>query len=346
MNILNKIKKAGLVGRGGACFPTADKWQMVKEAPGRTKYVVCNAAEGEPGVKKDGYILENFAEKVIAGIKIAIDFLGAAKGIIYINHKYYKKYNKKLKKIIEKTPIEFFVKPIEAGYIGGAESSMLNAIEGKRVEPRLRPPFPTTSGLWGCPTLVNNVETFYNVSLVATSEYKKYRFYTINGDCLHTGVYNFLESWTIERILKETGNKPKFPFFVQVGGDASGLVLNSQQLKRRVDGAGSITVYSVVKNKPRYLVKRWLNFFLDESCGQCTPCREGVYRLLEIINSPKPNWQLFSDLLENLNTTALCAFGHSVPTPIESYIKNVLTNMPDSKTGLSSGAGKALSRYF
>ncbi|MDD5032314.1 MAG: hypothetical protein PHR36_04735, partial [Patescibacteria group bacterium] len=230
MDILNKIKKAGLVGRGGACFSTADKWEAVKKAKGAKKYVVCNAAEGEPGVAKDRYILENFPERVIDGLKIAIDFLGAEKGYIYINHNYYKELSKILTKVIGKAPIEFFIKPIGSGYIGGEESSILNAIEGRRVEPRLRPPFPTTSGLLGRPTLINNVETFYNVSLVAADKYKRERFYTVSGDCLWTGVFSFPENWTIEKILRETKNYPKFPFFVQVGGEASGEVLNSSQL--------------------------------------------------------------------------------------------------------------------
>ena len=116
MDILTKIKKAGLVGRGGACFPTADKWEMVKKAKGKKKYVVCNASEGEPGVAKDSYILENFPEEVINGIKIAIDFLGAEEAYIYINHNYYKKFNKNLIKAIDKAPIELFIKPIRAKF--------------------------------------------------------------------------------------------------------------------------------------------------------------------------------------------------------------------------------------
>ncbi|NOQ68422.1 NADH-quinone oxidoreductase subunit F, partial [Patescibacteria group bacterium] len=194
MNIINKIKKANLVGRGGGSFPTAMKWEMVRKAMGNQKYVICNASEGEPGVKKDGYILENFGERVIGGMKIAIDFLSATshsnplsagervKGYIFINHEYYKKFGRNLNKIIaddKKYKIELFIKPTGSGYIGGEETSILNAVEGKRVEPRLRPPFPTTNGLWNCPTLVNNVETFYNVSLAADDNFKKNRFYTI-----------------------------------------------------------------------------------------------------------------------------------------------------------------------
>jgi len=333
-NIIQKIKKAKLVGRGGACFQTDVKWTSVKNAKSEKKYVICNASEGEPGVKKDGYILEHHPEKVIDGMKIAIDFLGAEKGYIYLNPSYFKKLEKKLKKVIGDSSIEVFKKPHEAGYIGGEESSIINSIEGKRIEPRLRPPFPTTNGLFGCPTLVNNVETFYNVSLVNSEEYKNKRFYTINGDCLNEGVYNLPDNWTIEKILKETKNyprcdkkgKPKFSFFVQVGGDASGEVLNDKQLKKIAGGAGSITIYSVIKNKPLNMIKKWLDFFMNESCGQCTPCREGVYRLREIIKSPNPDWKTFSELLVNLDDTAFCGLGCAVSISIRTYMKNVLNN--------------------
>ena len=339
MNILNKIKKANLVGRGGGSFPTAVKWEMVEKTVGNKKYVICNASEGEPGVKKDGYILENFGEKVIDGMKIAIDFLASAphpnplprgegvKGYIYINHKYYKKFGAKLNKIItdlKNYEIELFVKPTGSGYVGGEETSILNAIEGKRVEPRLRPPFPTTNGLWNCPTLVNNVETFYNVSLVVSDEYKENRFYTIGGDCLNGDVYELSESLTIEKILKETKNYPEFDFFVQVGGDASGEVLNSKQLNKPASGAGSITIYNTKKYKPEEMIKKWISFFVNESCGQCTPCREGVHRLNEIINSPKINWGLLEELLNNLDEASFCGLGSVVPVPIKSYRKNVL----------------------
>ncbi|MEA3463785.1 MAG: NADH-ubiquinone oxidoreductase-F iron-sulfur binding region domain-containing protein [Patescibacteria group bacterium] len=333
INIISKIKKAGLVGRGGACFPAATKWGMVKKAAGDKKYIICNASEGEPGVKKDGYILEHYPERVIDGIKVAIDFLGAKKGIIYINYKYYKKFAKKLKKLIGNSPIELFIKPISSGYIGGEETSAINAIEGKLVEPKLQPSFPTTNGLWGCPTLVNNVETFYDISKIQAGEYENKRFYTVSGDCLWAGVYELPEDWTIEKVLKQTKNMPKFAFFAQIGGNASGEVLNDKQLKRQVSGAGSITVYSIKKCRPKKLITGWLNFFLNESCGQCAPCREGIYRLIEIIKSPKPNWQLFNDLLNNLDETSFCGLGRAAPVPIRSYVRNVL-NDPHKSTNL------------
>ncbi|PIR14082.1 hypothetical protein COV49_00065 [Candidatus Falkowbacteria bacterium CG11_big_fil_rev_8_21_14_0_20_39_10] len=345
-DIIKAIKRAGLIGRGGACFPTAAKWTMVKDAPGKVKYVVCNAAEGEPGIKKDGYILENYPDRVIDGLKLAIKFLGATKAYIYLNPRYYKKLRKNLEKAIGDLPIEIFKKDFSAGYIGGEESSALNHIEGKRIEPRLRPPFPPTRGLMDCPTLINNVETFYNVSLVNSGEYKNERFYTVGGDCLYDGVYKFGENLTIERILKQTGNWPRFNFFVQVGGDASGEVLNSSQLRRPATGGGSITIYSLIKHRPNDLLRRWLDFFTEESCGQCTPCREGVYRLREILDAPFPDWKLFGSLLKNLHETAICGLGSSVPIPIESYVKNVLIKMPENEIRLKGINKKVVCECF
>jgi [NiFe] hydrogenase diaphorase moiety large subunit len=331
MDILEKIEQAGLVGRGGACFPVAKKWLAVKNALGEKKYVVANAAEGEPGVTKDGHILEHYADKVIDGLKIAIDFLGAEKGYLFMNYSYNKKFKKNLTVLLKDSKIEIFVKPIPAGYIGGEESAVLQAIEGKRIEPRLKPPFPVTHGLWGYPTLVNNVETFYNVSLVNVSQFKDDRFYSISGDCPNEGVYELPASLTIEKVLKQTKNYPKFPFFTQVGGDQSGEVLNSRQLKWPVQDAGAITIHSLAKTNYKKIIKGWLDFFANESCGQCTPCREGTYRLKENFLAEKTDWVLFNNLLDNLADTSFCALGCSVAVPIRSFMKNVLPEMAKKK---------------
>lgn len=323
-DIIKKLKDSGLVGRSGAGFPTWQKWTMVKEAPSKTKYVVCNASEGEPGVLKDLYLLEHHPEVVVDGMRIAIDYFKADKGIIFINPKYHKKLEKKLKAAIGNNIIELFRKEHSAGYIGGEETSMLNHIEGRRVEPRFRPPYPQTCGLNGCPTLVNNVETFYDISLINSGKYEHTRFYTINGDCLNTGVFEFSDSWTIEEILRKTENYPKFDFFVQVGGDGAGFIYNAAQLMQPVTGSGSITVFSVMKHRPIDLIRQWSSFFLEESCGQCTPCREGNYRLKEILADKIPDWQLFSDILANFSATSFCGLGIASSWAINSYIRNVI----------------------
>lgn len=163
---------------------------------------------------------------------------------------------------------------------------------------------------------------------------------------MHEGVYELGTSYTIEKILKETGNWPKFPFFVQVGGDASGEVLSSNQLRRVVSGSGSITVCSLARHKSKDLIKKWLNFYLEESCGQCVPCREGVYRLVELINSPNIDWALFSDLLDNLAETSFCGLGCAVSIQIKSYIKNVLADLPDNEIKINGLDNKRICECF
>ena len=344
--IIQKLKDSELTGRGGGCFNTAEKWSMVKQAKAEKKYVICNASEGEPGVKKDWHILTHHAGRVIDGMKIAMDFLRAKEGIIYLNPDYYFKLKDRLTGIINEAPIKIFHKPHRAGYCGGEETSALNTIEGKRSEPRLRPPYPPTHGLYGQPTLVNNVETLYAVSLIARDEYKKKRFYTLNGDIINNGVYEFPESWTMETVLKETDNWPDFDFFVQAGGDASGEILNQSQLKQTVPGSASITVYSMIKYDPITLIRGWIDFFALESCGKCTPCREGTYRLREILNNKEPDWKMFGSILNTLNDTAFCGLGCVVPNAVRSYVKNVLSIHSYNKINLPAEARKQICECF
>ncbi len=339
-NIIEKIKKAKLTGRGGACFPTDLKWKMVEDAKGEKKYIICNVSEGEPGVLKDKYILDHHMEEAIDGIKIAIDCLKAERAYFYINPKYYTEYHHKLRKIIKDAPITIFKKDHSAGYIGGEETSAINHIEGTKVEPRLRPPFPTVSGLWSYPTLINNLETFYNVAQIASGEYQEKRFYTINGDCLNRGIYTFNENTSIAKVLKETKNYPDFDFFVQVGGDASGEVLDNNQLNRKASGSASITVYSKLKHQPIDLMRKWAKFFRAESCGQCTPCRDGLIRLTDILDSREVDWEMCGDILDNLVETSFCGLGSAAPIAIKTYAKNVLAKIPEDKQIFPNASNK------
>lgn len=341
---LNKIKAAKLTGRGGAGFATYKKIEMVDRADGTRKFVVCNGSEGEPGVHKDEYILKKYPERIVDGVRIMMtyfkysqnDKLIDVKGYIYLNTHLYKEFAEILRNIIHLDNIEVFHKPERAGYIGGEETTVLNVIEGGVAEPRLRPPFPTTSGLWSCPTLINNVETFYDISLIMHNQYKGERFYTINGDILYKGVFLFPEGWTIEQILIETGNHPlknlpnknQYDFFVQVGGDASGEIYNSNQLDIIATGSASITVHSLYKHQPLDLLRQWINFFFRESCGQCVPCREGTYRLNEYLKKKEIDWAMFFLILDSTKDSSFCGLGASVHVPIYSYIENVLKKYP------------------
>lgn len=354
-DLIHKIKEAGLVGRGGAEFPVYLKWLAVYRAmkskdyihcqirgedelacyyhPDQSPrqkvcYVVVNGAEGEPGVYKDGYILANYLAQFLQGVKQAVDFLGAQKAYLFLRHDYFEKYEhdllKEAAKISLLSKLEIIIKPKEAGYIAGEESTVLNIIEGQRTEPRLRPPFPTAHGLFNQPTLINNVETFYNIALVSAGTYRNERFYSLNGELSHPGVYKYPANWTIAKVLEVSGNYPKFPFFVQVGGDASGEILAEDQLNKIATGAGSITVYNLKKHNPHKLLLSWLEFFKNESCGQCTPCREGTYRLWEAAQAARMDWKLFEEVMDNLASSSFCALGAALPLPVRSYWKNVI----------------------
>ncbi|MFA5023810.1 MAG: NADH-ubiquinone oxidoreductase-F iron-sulfur binding region domain-containing protein [Patescibacteria group bacterium] len=334
-NILKQIENAGLVGRGGASYPTAKKWAAVKTALAGKKsgYIIVNGAEGEPGVKKDGYLIKHYPETVLNGVYLADQFLGAnkiKKVYFFLNKEYFRDYAPGLKKVlaIKKylalgRKLEFIIKSEVLSYISGEESALLNLIEGKKVKPRLKPPFPTTHGLHGQPTLINNTETFYDVSLASQEKYRGQRFYTLSGAIKRPGVYSLPAQLSIEEVLRQTNNYPLNKFFVQVGGDASGEVLNSNQLAAPVEGAGSVMVYDEAKTSRHKLLQYWLKFYYEQSCGNCTICREGSYRLWEIINAKKFDKKLFWDLLEGLEETSFCALGRSLPVPIKSYFNNI-----------------------
>lgn len=328
MNILQKIEKAKLVGRGGAEFPTVLKWQFVKKAKGDTKYVICNASEGELGLFKDIYILKNYPEKVFEGLKIAMDFLGTKNCYFNLNRNYYKKIKKKIDSLVnqyKKKGYSFTLFLEEPSYIGGEETALLNAIEGLRVQPRLKPPYPSDSGLFGCPTLIHNVETLFNVADVHEGIFEDKRFYCISGEVKNENVFHYPANWSIQEVLEKSGNIPPFNFFVQIGGSASGLVLNQDQLsKQTMTGAGSIEVYKADLD-PRDLLLRWFKFYNEESCGKCTPCRFGSYNLYQLVKNKKIiPWKEIFKIIEAMEKTSFCALGKSVALPVKSYAKNVL----------------------
>lgn len=335
-DIIKKIENAGLSGRGGASFPVAWKWKAVSGAL-RTKkeaYIIVNGAEGEPGVKKDAYVLDNYLEEVLNGVLVASNYLGSLKIkkiFIYLNKNYLKKYRKRIELALNKkefksisSKVEFFVKPDYPGYIAGEESAILNIIEGKKIKPRLKPPYPSYQGLYAAPTLIQNVETFHDISLVSKNEFKGERFYYINGDVLKPGVYRYLSSLAIEDVLRKSANYPKKDFFVQVGGQISGEVLNSKQLYIPAESTAAIRVYDVKKTDGRKLLKYWLSFYQKESCGNCSVCREGTYRLLEMIEKGDYDEKLFMEVVNSLRDSSFCSLGSSLAIPVCSYYKNIL----------------------
>ncbi len=327
-NIIAKIKEANLIGRGGAGYPTALKWEMVKKAKGSPKYVVSNASEGELGLHKDLHILEHEPEMVFKGMKLAMDYIGTKEAYFNFNHKYYLMVKWKIHSLIKKynsKGYKFTIYEEHPSYIGGEETALLNAIEGKRVQPRLKPPYPVECGLFCKPTIVNNIETFYNVAQVAAGTYKHKRFYSITGHARHRGVFHLPEDWSIYEILDATGNIPDFKFFVQIGGSSSGPVINMDQLKtQKMVGAGAIEIYPADIH-PREVLTRWFRFYCEESCGKCTPCREGTYQLYKIIQKGGPiQWEAIMEIVDTMEKTSFCGLGYSIGNPVKSYVKNVL----------------------
>lgn len=320
--IISSLKDSGILGRGGAGFPTWQKWESVLSAGDNEKYVICNGAEGEPDVFKDGYILKNYPEKVVDGIMIAVKLLSAKKAYLYLNHAYYDELAESLRKIIGDSPIEVIAKG--KGYIAGEESAICNFIETGVVEPRQKPPFLSQVGLFGKPTLVNNLETFYYVSKIADGSYEKKRFYSINGDVSSPGVFEMPEDMDLSEILRETGNYPLVDFFAQVGGGAEGVIMLPSELDTPLKGGcGAIKVFDREKTDLVGLMKYWIEFIMNGNCDKCVPCREGTYRIYEMLESRNIDKKELFDLLDVLEKTSFCALGKGVAIPFRSLISKL-----------------------
>lgn len=325
MSLIDKIQKAGLSGRGGAGFPTAFKWLVVlkakAESPEKPVYVICNATEGEPEVIKDKFLINYHPAEVIEGIKIALEELGAKKAFIYCQHKDLKKFKSRLAPFIKKSPIVFFAE--SGGYICGEETTLLETIEGKRSEPRLKPPYPTEKGLYACPTLVNNVETFFYVFKIAKGEYNHERLVSISGAVKNPGVFTVPVDYSLRQILRKTKNNLRGHCFLQVGGGAAGTIVMPDELDAPLCGVGSIVVHDLKKTNTRQLMKSWIDFFHKSNCGQCAPCREGLYRLREELKKQKPNWLMMRAVLETMREASFCPLGKSVYEPMLSFMEKV-----------------------
>ncbi len=318
-NITQKIKEKKLLGRSGSMFPVALKWETVKSCRANKKYVVCNASEGELETFKDHFLLKNHAESVIDGIKTAVDFLEAEKGYIYLNKDY---YDELYLSLIDKAGEKIEVIKKRGGYVGGEETSVIEAIEGCAPEPRVKPPFPAENGLWGYPTLVNNVETFYCVSKIKEGSYENSRFYSIGGDAPNKGVFQFREDITVKELLNKTNNNPSFDYFLQVGGGACGKVFLPEETEREIEGLGSIVIYDREETDPYTLMKKWVDFLLEGNCDKCTPCREGLYRIMEMIEKRKFNE--VEDIFFVMEKTSLCPLGKVAVNPFKSLLDKII----------------------
>lgn len=320
---IQKLKSAELTGRGCGTFPTWVKWDAVLNSPQKERYVVCNAAESEPGIFKDKFILENHPQRVLDGINLALKLLKARQGFIYLNPHYYAKLKNKLQLLIGGDKIEIFSKPSK-GYLGGEETAMLNNMEGQREEARLRPPFVVEKGLFGKPTLVNNAETFHDIALIDAGQYDHERFFCVSGTGAAEGVYRFPENYNVRRALEASGQYPTFKFFIQLGGAMSGICLRENQLEDyKIKHYSGLVIHHLNKSE-QALVSAWLDFFAENSCGKCVPCREGTYRLRELYRTGGIRDPLFNDIIFSMNNSTICSFGKMAVTALTSYYENIL----------------------
>ncbi|NLU42292.1 MAG: NADH-quinone oxidoreductase subunit NuoF [Firmicutes bacterium] len=362
--IIKTVKDSGLRGRGGAGFPTGLKWEFAAKAQGSPKYIICNADEGEPGTYKDRLILEGDPHSVIEGMAIAARAIGASKGFFYIRGEYVKPIEM-VKKAIEQARAAGFLGKRIAGsdfefdievrsgagaYVCGEETALMESIEGKRGESRVKPPYPTDEGLWGKPTVINNVETLANIApiiengaewfrAIGTPKCTGTKVFTLSGDVVNKGAFEVPMGTTLRTLVFELGggipNGKEF-LMAQVGGSAGGCLpaslldvrLDLESL-REVDGSLGSGALLIVDDSRSVLdvVRSCMKFFEHESCGKCTLCREGTARLARLVDKIAEGQANTEDLklLERLSRimerTCLCGLGQAAPKPILTTLK-------------------------
>jgi [NiFe] hydrogenase diaphorase moiety large subunit len=355
MDVLDEIARSGLRGRGGAGFPTSLKWKLAIETPAEKKYVICNADEGEPGTFKDRVILSDYADLVFEGMTIGAHVIGARHGIVYLRSEY-TYLRSHLERVLRRRRDEHLLGEAICGragfdfdieiymgagaYVCGEETALIESLEGHRGEPRNRPPFPIDTGYLGRPTIVNNVETFaWVVSVLAwgadwfrshgTDKSSGYKLFSVSGDCARPGVYEFPMGITVAQLLAEVGGEGAKA--VQVGG-ASGQCVPAENFDRTlafedVPTGGSIIVFGPNRDMLD-VAENFLEFFVDESCGQCTPCREGVPKILEGVTMLKqgkcsmPYLKELCSLGETLQLASKCGLGQSAPNAFLSIAEH------------------------
>ena len=360
-DIISELKKSKLVGRGGAAFPTGLKWEFAKESKESPKYVVCNADEGEPGIFKDRLILENDPHLLLEGMIICALAIKAETGFIYIRGEYFKAHEVLKKAIKEAEKEKLLGKNIlgsnisfkinlyrgAGAYVCGEETALLDSLEGKKGQSRVKPPFPTFVGLENKPTVLNNVETLANIpeiilkgadyfSKIGSAVTPGTKLYCLSGDINKPGVYEFPTSITLKELLENGGGGVKGKLKAVLPGGISSSFLTDKDLDVTMDysgvqKAGSMlgSAAGMVFNEKRCMVdiaKRSVEFFDYESCGKCTPCREGTKRAREILTNitegrgDLSDLELLKELQEVMYDTSRCGLGQTALNVIRSAI--------------------------
>ena len=353
--VIAEVKSSIIRGRGGAGFPTGMKWEICRNAKSDEKYIFCNADEGEPGTFKDRVILTEYPKVLMEGMAIAGYAVGATQGILYVRYEY-KYLQKHLEKIIEggrrknylgknirgKKGFDFDIRvQFGAGaYVCGEESALIESAEGKRGEPRDRPPFPVESGYLEKPTIVNNVETLCSIvklmvhgsswyRSMGTKESSGTKLLSISGDCKYPGVYEIEWGFSVNDVLEMVGASDVQA--VQVGGP-SGTLIGPYEFQRTLSytdlsTGGSIIIFGRQRDLLKDVVLNFTNFFIEESCGSCSTCRNipvFLKQKLEKILNARGVEKDIDEMTEwaQILKASRCGLGSTAANPIASSIKN------------------------
>ena len=362
--VVEQITRSGLRGRGGAGYPTGLKWSTVAKAQGAHKYVICNGDEGDPGAFMDRSVMEASPHRVIEGMIIAAFAVGADRGYLYVRAEYPLAV-KRLKAAIRQaqkqgllgsnicgTPFSFDldVRLGAGAFVCGEETALMASIEGKRGQPRPRPPYPAEAGLWGYPTLINNVETFANIAPIVnngadwfagigTEKSKGTKVFALSGAIEHTGLIEVPMGITLREIVFEIGggipNGRKFKA-VQTGGPSGGCI-PEQYLDMPVDYESLNSIGSIMGSGGMIIMdetscmvdvaKYFMDFCMNESCGKCIPCRVGTAQMSHILDKITRGEADLDDLAslerlcEMVKATSLCGLGQSAPNPVQSTLR-------------------------
>ena len=362
--VIEVVTNSGLRGRGGAGFPTGKKWALTRASEGKQKYVVCNADEGDPGAFMDRSILEGDPHSVLEAMAIAAYTIGANKGYIYVRAEYpiaVKRLEIAIKQAKEYgilgehifgTDFDFDIEiRLGAGaFVCGEETALLESIEGKRGQPRVKPPYPAQAGLWGKPTLINNVETYSNIAQIilngadwyasiGTKNSKGTKVFALGGNVNNIGLVEVPMGTTLREIVYDIGggipNGREFKA-AQTGGPSGGCIpkehldtpIDYESLKEigSMMGSGGLIVMDDTKCMV-CLAKFYLEFTVSESCGKCTPCRIGTKRMLELLEKlcsgegSELDIYKLEKLVANIQKASICGLGQSAPNPVISTLK-------------------------
>jgi len=362
--VIAEIKRSGLRGRGGAGFPTGVKWQSVRSAPGDRKYVIANGDEGDPGAYMDRTVMEDLAHQVLEGMVIAAYAVGAQSGYVYVRGEYplaVKRLEKAIRAAYRQGLLgenifgsEFsFDVDIRIGagaFVCGEETALMASIEGQRGMPRMRPPYPAQSGLWGQPTLINNVETYANIApilnhgadwyaSIGTEKSKGTKIFALAGKLNNTGLIEVPMGITLRQIVYDIGGGiPGGKTFkaAQTGGPSGGCIpaehldtpvdYESLKMLGAIMGSGGLIIIDEDSSMPD-MARFFIEFCADESCGKCVPCRVGTVQIHNLLQKFVDRRATAADIekLERLCLTvqrgSLCGLGQSAPNPVLSTLR-------------------------